>query len=136
LDTAVFGAGVWVVYLANGGIQSYLWGTAGDSAVAGDFDGDGRSDIAVFRPNDGSGFSAWYAVRSSDGLAAVYNWGLPGDVPVPADYNGDGWTDPAVWREALGAWFVMDARSGAFIQAVQWGLPGDVPRVADFDGDE
>ena len=53
-----------------------------------DFDGDGKSDIAVYR--DG----AWFILRSSDGGVTVTGWGgLPQDIPVPADYDGDGkWT--------------------------------------------
>ncbi len=89
----------------------------------------------MYRPNDGSGFSVWYAIRSSNGLAAIYNWGLPGDVPVAGDFNGDGWTDPAVWRPGPAVWYVLDGRSGAPIEAVQWGIGSDTPRVADFDGD-
>ncbi|MCB0323607.1 MAG: putative Ig domain-containing protein [Bdellovibrionales bacterium] len=135
IDTAVFNGGFWTVLLASGGQESHLWGAAGDVAVSVDFDGDGTSDIAVFRPDNGNGFSAWYAIRSSDGLATVFNWGLAGDTPIPADFNGDGWTDPAVWRAGLGLWFVLDGRSGSPLQVVQWGLFGDVPRVADFDGD-
>src|SRR5262249_27432134 len=49
-----------------------------------DFDGDGKSDIAVYR--DG----VWFILRSSDGGVTTTGWGgLAQDVPVPADYDGD-----------------------------------------------
>jgi hypothetical protein len=32
-----------------------------------DFDGDGKSDISVFRPSDG----VWYLNRSNQGFAAI-----------------------------------------------------------------
>ena len=53
-----------------------------------DFDGDGKSDIGVYR-NGG-----WFIVRSSDGGITGIAWGgLPQDRPVPADYDGDGKVD-------------------------------------------
>ncbi len=85
-----------------------------------DYNGDGRSDLAVWRPSTG----IWY-VRG----VTTAQWGRPGDVPVPADYNGDGKVDLAVWRPTTGVWWVRG------VETVQWGLPGDVPVVADFDGD-
>lgn len=135
VDTAVFFMGYWTLYLGNGDLQYAAWGINGDAPIAGDFDGDGRSDLAIFRPDNGGSFSAWYVIRSSTGLAEVYPWGLTSDIPVPGDYNGDGWTDIAVWRPASGTWFIMDARSKAFISMLQWGLPGDKPRTGDMDGD-
>ena len=88
--------------------------------VANDFNGDGRSDLAVWRPSTG----VWW-IR---GVGSV-QWGLPGDVPVPADYTGDGRTDLAVWRPSTGTWFLRG------VGTVRWGLPGDVPVAGDFTGD-
>lgn len=46
-------------------------------AVFADFDGDGKTDIAVFR--DG----AWYLMQSQQGFAAM-QFGVPGDKPILA----------------------------------------------------
>ena len=46
-----------------------------------DFDGNGRSDLAVFRPAGGQ----WFI----NGVSSP-QFGLPGDIPVSGDYNGNG----------------------------------------------
>ena len=78
---------------------SQIWGAADDVSVAGDFDGDGRADLAVYRPATGQ----WFIARSTAGFLQVA-WGAPalGDIPAPADYDGDGKTDVAVFRMATG----------------------------------
>jgi hypothetical protein len=47
--------------------------------VVGDYDGDERSDIAVFRPSTG----AWYFIRSSNGSFGGVQFGQTGDLPIP-----------------------------------------------------
>ena len=89
-----------------------------------DYNGDGRSDIAVWRP--GSGY--WFIKDQGQ-----YQWGMPGDIPVPGDYNGDGTTDIAVWRPSSGTWFV-NFPTGA-PSAWQWGQAGDIPVPGDYNGD-
>ncbi len=92
-----------------------------------DFDGDGQSDIGVFRPTDGR----WYLSRSAQGFSATA-FGLSNDRIVPADYDGDGKTDIAVFRN--GAWYILYTL-GNQVGARQFGASGDVPVPADYDGD-
>jgi uncharacterized delta-60 repeat protein len=94
-----------------------------------DFDGDGRSDVSVFRPSEGN----WFLQRSRDGFAAV-NWGVGTDKIVPADYDGDGTTDLAVYRPSEGNWYVLRSSNGTLI-AQTFGIFGDLPAPGDFDGD-
>jgi hypothetical protein len=89
-------------------------------AAPADFDGDGDSDVGVFRPSEGR----WYV---KDG--ASVGWGVSSDVPVPADYDGDGDADIAVYRPSEGRWYV---NGGA---TTGWGVSSDVPVPADYDGD-
>ena len=48
-----------------------------DVPVPGDYDGDGKTDVAVWRPNEGN----WYARRSSNGTMLQAQMGQDGDVP-------------------------------------------------------
>jgi hypothetical protein len=78
-DVAVFRppAGQWIVLPSSGGPERYLsWGTAGDRPVPADYDGD--TDIAVFRPSDGTWWIADQGVRA--------HFGTTGDQPVARAY--------------------------------------------------
>ncbi len=98
-----------------------------------DFDGDGKTDVSVFRPSEGN----WYLNRSMAGFAAI-NWGISTDTLVPGDYDGDGKTDTAVFRptNTPGAtdFFVLNS-NGFTVSGVSWGNTGDLPVVGDYDGD-
>ena len=98
-----------------------------------DMDGDGKTDVSVFRPVGGSG-SEWWYLRSSDGGNRAFAFGEATDTIVPADFTGDGKTDIAFWRPASGEWFVLRSEDSTFF-AFPFGSAGDVPSPADFDGD-
>jgi hypothetical protein len=94
-----------------------------------DFDGDGRSDVSVFRPSEGN----WYLSQSLNGFS-VETFGLNGDVTTPGDFDGDGITDLAIFRPSTGTWWYRSSFDRLFY-AVGWGQTGDIPLAEDFNGD-
>ena len=95
-----------------------------------DFDGDGKTDVSVFRAGN------WFVQRSTAGFAGV-QWGASGDQIVPGDYDGDNKTDYAVYRPtATGAtdFFVINSATNTF-RGASWGDPGDIAKSGDFNGD-
>lgn len=98
-----------------------------------DFDGDGRTDLSVYRPSEGN----WYLNRSTDGFQ-VLNFGLAADTLVPGDYDGDGKTDTAIFRPdanpAISDFLVLNS-NGFTVSGAAWGVPGDVAMTGNYDGD-
>ena len=99
-----------------------------EAAAVADFDGDGATDVSVFRPSTG----VWYLRQSTGGDRGV-EFGAEGDVPVPGDYDGDGTTDLGVYRPSNGVWYLRQSTDGD--TASPFGADGDVPVPGDYDGD-
>ena len=87
---------------------------------SGDFDGDGASDLAVFRPSAGL-----WSVRNITRL----NFGGSSDQPAPGDYDGDGTAEITIYRASTGLWSVSGVTRAYF------GGESDRPAPSDFDGD-
>ncbi|MBX3290399.1 MAG: hypothetical protein KF855_13760 [Acidobacteria bacterium] len=101
---------------------------AGTRFVAGDFNGGGATDAAIF--NDGT----WTYKTTPGGSASTVSFGQAGDIPVPADYDGDNITDFAVWRPSNGTWYIRQSTTSSTVSTA-FGASTDIPVVGDYDGD-
>jgi hypothetical protein len=151
-DLAVFrpSSGTWFIRQSSTGYASsvsFQWGLSRDipvpnapiayalvplASTTGDFDGDRKADVTVFRPSTGT----WFSLKSGANFTSSTStqFGLPGDIPVPGDYDGDGKADIAVYRPGGGTWYILKS-SDTTLSVQQWGLNGDIPVPGDYDGD-
>ena len=105
------------------------FGYDSDNFAPGDYDGDGKTDLAAVRDQNGS--YVWYIENSSTGNLTGGAWGTPStDFLSQADYDGDGKTDIAIWRDTNGYFYILGSQAG--IQTIQFGSPSDFP-VAGYD---
>lgn len=111
--------------------------TAGnqDIAVPADFDGDGKADIAFWRPVTGE----WHILNSSKNFdrksVTVSRWGVSGDIPVQADYDGDSKSDLAVFRPSENRWYLLSSKTGE-TRTENFGIAGtDLLVPTDYTGD-
>jgi hypothetical protein len=117
-----------------------------DTIIPADFDGDGASDIAVWR--SAATDSAFYILQSSDATVRTEVFGQEGDDPtVVGDYDGDGMADPAVYRcppfsgDAGACYFYYRGSNNnpsGGVTFVPWGFGVDFDfftAPGDYDGD-
>jgi parallel beta-helix repeat protein len=103
-----------------------------------DLDGDGKTELVVFRPSTGVWYVRYSSLAYSTSTIGAFAWGVAGDVPVSGDFDGDGRADVTVFRPSTGSWYILYSTRGysaASYGAFQWGAAGDIPVAGDFDGD-
>src|SRR5262249_34499842 len=145
--------GVWYILKSNSAytLQFHIgWGGPGYAATAGDFDGDGKADLALYQPSTG----AWYILLSTLGYLGSLNksWGGVGYDPVALDVDGDGAgkLDLGVVQRSTGNWSILLSTTNytTTATAAGWGAPADTligallsapasetSRATDVDGD-
>ena len=138
--------GAWYFDLDNSGSWSGCgvdlclaqFGIPSDIPVTGDWDGNGRFEIGVYRNGqwyfdmDGSG--TWDPAKD----AFKQNFGAPGHFPVTGDWNGDGKTEIGTYFQ--GTWYLDNGNGrwdGAGIDTVNqnFGALGHIPVTGDWNGD-
>ncbi len=87
---------------------------------AGDFDGDGTGDVAIFR-----GATGLWAIRD----VSRFYFGGPGDYPVTLNFRNHPDSAPAIFRPRTGLWAVRG------VTRIYYGQSLDNPVTGDFNGD-
>ena len=109
--------------------QTFSVNQAGITGKRFDFDGDGKADLSIFRPNTG----VWWVLNS--GTAASFSsvqFGISTDKITPADYDGDRKTDFSIYRG--GIWYIYQSQTNT-VRVESWGIGTDAPVPGDYDGD-
>ena len=106
--------------------------------AAGDYDGDGKSDLAVVLVNRAQGQTAWLARLNSGATPYFWTFGVPGDALITGKFFGDGKVYPGVVfvrdaRKPL-EWYIKNTQG--LDVALNYGMPGDtIPNLGDLDCD-
>lgn len=136
-----FGEATKVYYIAvgngptstAGGTVELFLGTAITRTTV-DFDGDGATDIGVYRPSD----NTYYIYNSAEGTFSSYKWGSPEDIAVPGNItqnNKPQQSDFTVFRPSTGDWHMRSTDgAGVFMNSVHFGQAGDIPMIGNFGG--
>jgi CSLREA domain-containing protein len=131
---------IWALIRSSAGDSLRVqFGAQNDRLAPADYDGDGKTDIAVWREG---ALAYFYILNSSNNTFRTDQLGQTGDSPiVVGDWDGDGRADPAVYRGATTPGgqsvflFRPSARRTASFATINWGTFGDEPVRGDFDGD-
>jgi hypothetical protein len=113
------------------------FGIAGDRPVAGDWTGDGRGKIGIYRP----AMRQFILDRNNNGILEACTidicsaaFGAAGDVPLVGDWTGNGLARIGVYRPGTRQFF-LDKNSNRILDAcgvdscLGFGLAGDKPVV-------
>lgn len=97
-----------------------------------DYDGDGKSDVAVFNVGQGVWHVAFSGMRYTQ--FGRLDTGLSNWQAVPGDYDGDGLSDVGLYNPVSGYWGLQLSSNGEILRG-KFGGPDFKPAPMDWDGD-
>ena len=136
LDGSDGDLGIWSIMdgmvtlqtIATGKSVTFRWGgTHGFILVPGDYDGDGRDEIAVYNQSD----LTWYWRHAPDGPFSSAKFGTKTGIPIPWDYNHDGRLDLAYWEPGEGKIYVS-FKQGRAVDLVVPVPPNSIPAFVNM----
>ena len=131
--------GSWLVQAttpAGGGTPPAIWFSSGTTfgpanviPFQGDFDGDGKADLAYYEPSN----ATWYMDDSMQGLSSFVLGTPNSSIPVVGQFDANAPDEAAVYTvvNGQGVWTIA---SGITPRTVTFGQPGDIPEPGDYDG--
>jgi len=115
--------GIFYTLTAKGVLTYDYFGWYSDRTIPGDYDGDGKDDLAIARGfNITPNVTTWY-IRYTGGAGDVsFQWGAGGlDNFVQGDYDGDGIIDVAVYRRGEENNYYILRSSDQTMMVMHWG---------------
>nr|MCU0238564.1 hypothetical protein [Pyrinomonadaceae bacterium] len=121
-----------------------IFGQNGDDpTIVGDWDGDGKADVAVYRDGTAGSPQSFFYFRGSlnnpSGNITFIPWGVDGDVAYSLDYDGDGKLDPGVQRNGGGGrgdhYIARSSTNFSTFFYTIYGFSSDFVIPGDYDGD-
>ena len=108
--------------------NDFVYGSASDKKIVGDWNGDGRFTPGIVRGN------RWYLNNNTDAIAdVVFDYGSSTDIPIVGDWDGDGDWTPGVVRGNL--WLLNNSLDPNADSSFRYGSSTDRPVTGDWDGD-
>ena len=130
------------------GSKTVQFGLNTDIPVIGDWDGDGKDEIGVFRPIDDDGISRFYLItrdwddlpdKAEDADKRIYFGPYPTNIPIAGDWDGDGYDDIGGFNPENNVFYLykldLDKPSVDSYKDVPFGITSDIPFIGDWNGD-
>jgi hypothetical protein len=112
---------------------TFSLGQNGDTPVAGDWDGDGKDNVGVYRDAN----STWFLSNTFNGTVdfTPVIFGNINTRPIAGDWNGDGVDTIGVFNQVTGVMALNNAIIAGDGEIVfNFGQAGDIPLAGDWDG--
>ena len=116
----------------GGTVTAFNFGMTGDVPVAGDWNGDGKTEVGIYRHGN---FYLAGANTPGGGTVTAFNFGMTGDVPIAGDWDGSGTTRVGIFRSGNFYLASSNTPGGGTVTSFNFGQAGDVPVAGDWNGD-